>query len=218
MIPLRDVIPSRTLPGVTLALIAANALAFVYELSLGRDLEPFLAAHGLVPARFSVEALLTSLFLHQSVVHVGGTMLYLWLFADNLEDRMGHGRFAAFYLLCGTAAAAAHAIAHPDSRVPLVGASGAVAGVLGAYFVLYPRSKIVTLLPMLPFLRLVEVPAVFFLGVWVLLQFAGGAGSLAGAAGGIASWAHLAGFGTGAAAVRLFRRPERQRVEWWNDA
>lgn len=221
MIPLRDVIPSRTLPGVTLALIAANALAFVYQLSLGRELEPYLAAHGLVPARFSVETLLTSLFVHNGIVHALGTMLYLWLFGDNVEDRMGHGRFAVFYLLCGTAAAAAHAIAHPDSREPLAGASGAVAGVLGGYFVLYPRSRIVTLLPMLPFIRIVEVPAVFFLGVWALLQLAGSAGSIAGAtepAGGIAMWAQLGAFGTGAAAVRLFRRPERQRVEWWNDA
>jgi membrane associated rhomboid family serine protease len=149
-------------------------------------------------------------------------MLYLWIFGDNVEDRMGHGRFLVFYLLCGTAAALAQTIVNPDSVVPMVGASGAIAGVMGAYFVLYPRSRIVTLLPLFFFFQIVEVPAIFFLGFWFLLQLLNGVGSMATATGsntgGIAFWAHAAGFLAGLSGVLVFRRPERQRVEWWNDA
>jgi membrane associated rhomboid family serine protease len=136
---------------------------------------------------------------------------------------MGHGRFLVFYLLCGTAAALAQTIVNPDSVVPMVGASGAIAGVMGAYFVLYPRSRIVTLLPLFFFFQIVEIPAIFFLGFWFLMQLLSGVGSMATAtggepAGGIAFWAHAAGFAAGLSGVLVFRRPERQRVEWWNDA
>jgi membrane associated rhomboid family serine protease len=222
MIPLRDVVPSRTVPVVTIAIIAISTAAFLYELSLGRDLDPFLARFGLVPARFSLLALVTSMFLHGSVLHLGGNMLYLWIFGDNVEDRMGHGRFIAFYLLCGAGAALAQTAMGPDSPVPMVGASGAIAGVMGAYFVLYPRSKIVTLLPPILVIRLVEVPAIFFLGLWFLLQRVSGLGSIAAtssglAAGGVAFWAQVAGFVVGASGVVLLKRPERQRVEWWDD-
>jgi membrane associated rhomboid family serine protease len=149
-------------------------------------------------------------------------MLFLWIFGDNVEDRMGHGRFVAFYLLCGAAAALAQTAMSPDSIVPMVGASGAVAGVMGAYFVLYPHSRIVTLVPILFFIHIMEVPAIIFLGVWFLLQFVSGVGSIAAAtggepAGGIAFWAHVAGFIAGLGGVLVFRRPERQRDEWWND-
>jgi membrane associated rhomboid family serine protease len=222
MIPLRDVIPSRTTPYVTFLLIGLNTLVFMYQFSLGETVEEFILYFGLIPAAFSWVAVLTSMFLHGGLLHFGGNMLYLWIFGDNVEDRMGHGRFLVFYLLCGTAAALAQTIVNPDSVVPMVGASGAIAGVMGAYFVLYPRSRIVTLLPLFFFFQIVEVPAIFFLGFWFLLQLLNGVGSMATATGsntgGIAFWAHAAGFLAGLSGVLVFRRPERQRVEWWNDA
>jgi rhomboid family protein len=222
MIPLRDIIPSRTTPVVTIALIAINVLVFLYELSLGRAVDAFTLYWGLVPAAFSWVAVLTSMFLHGGIMHVAGNMLYLWIFGDNVEDRMGHGRFLVFYLLCGTAAALAQTITQPDSVVPMVGASGAIAGVMGAYFVLYPKSRIVTLIPLFFIFQVVEVPAILFLGIWFLMQFINGLGSIvtvAGgqSAGGIAFWAHVAGFVAGISGVVVFRRPERQRVEWWHD-
>ena len=223
MIPLRDVIPSRTTPYVTFALIAVNTLVFLLELSLGDSVEEFILYWGLVPAAFSWITVLTSMFLHGGLLHFGGNMLYLWIFGDNVEDRMGHGRFLSFYLLCGAAAALAQTAMNPDSVVPMVGASGAIAGVMGAYFVLYPRSRIVTLIPIIVFFQVVEIPAIFFLGIWFLMQFVSGLGSIATTvsgepAGGVAFWAHVAGFVAGISGVVVFRRPERQRVEWWNDA
>jgi membrane associated rhomboid family serine protease len=217
MIPLYDVIPSRTLPVVTVALILLNALVFLFELSLGSAVDLLLLTYGLVPADFSLPTLFTSMFLHGGFTHVGGNMLFLWIFGDNVEDRMGHGRFLAFYLLCGAAAALAQTLMQPASLVPMVGASGAVAGVMGAYFVLYPHSRIVTLV----FFYFIEVPAILFLGLWFFMQFVSGVGSIAAtsdvAAGGIAFWAHVAGFAAGVAGVFFFRQPERQRVEWWDD-
>ena len=222
MIPLRDVIPSRTTPFITITLIVLNALVFLYEFLLGEHINEFIFAFGLIPATFSWFAVFTSMFLHGGLLHFGGNMLYLWIFGDNVEDRMGHGRFLAFYLLCGIAAALGQTFTAPNSVVPMVGASGAVAGVMGAYFVLYPRSRIVTLLPFIVFWQVVEVPAIFFLGVWFLMQFVSGVGSIASAvsgepAGGVAFWAHVAGFVAGLVGVWAFKRPERQRVEWWND-
>ena len=223
MIPLRDVIPSRTTPFVTIGLIVVNVLAFLYEMTLDeRSLEAFILYFGLVPAAFAWVAVLTSMFVHGGLLHVGGNMLFLWIFGDNVEDRMGHGRFIVFYLLCGAAAAFAQTAITPDSLVPMVGASGAVAGVMGAYFVLYPHSRIVTLVPLFIFMHIMEVPAIVFLGLWFLLQFVSGVGSIAAAtggepAGGIAFWAHVAGFVAGVSGVIVFKRPERQRVEWWND-
>ena len=221
MIPLRDVIPSRTTPVVTVALIVVNALVFLYEFSLGPDVNEFIIAYGLIPSAFSWATLLTSMFLHGGFLHCAGNMLYLWIFGDNVEDRMGHGRFLTFYLLCGTAAALAQTIMSPDSVVPMVGASGAIAGVMGAYFVMYPHSRIVTLVPIFLFIQLIEVPAIFFLGIWFVMQFLSGVGSIATAAsrqpaGGVAFWAHVAGFAAGVGGVFLFRRPERQKVEWWD--
>ena len=221
MIPLRDVIPSRTTPYVTISLIVVNVLVFLYEFSLADRVNEFIIAFGLIPAAFSWATLLTSMFLHGGFLHVAGNMLYLWIFGDNVEDRFGHGRFLVFYLLCGTVAALAQTIMSPDSVIPMVGASGAIAGVMGAYFVMYPHSRIVTLLPIFIFIQLIEVPAIFFLGIWFLMQFLSGVGSIATAAtrepaGGVAFWAHVAGFVAGVGGVFLFRRPERQRVEWWD--
>jgi len=222
MIPLRDIIPSRTTPVVTISIIALNVLVFIYELSLGRAVDAFTLYYGLVPAAFSWTNVFTSMFLHGSFLHVTGNMLYLWIFGDNVEDRMGHGRFLVFYLLCGMAAALAQTVTAPESAIPMVGASGAIAGVMGAYFVLYPRSRIVTLIPIFFFFQVIEVPAIFFLGIWFLMQFVSGVGSIVSvgqtaATGGIAFWAHVAGFVAGITGVVLFKRPERQRVEWWHD-
>lgn len=221
MIPLRDVIPSRTTPFVTFILLAINTFVFVYQLMLGEAVEEFVLYFALVPAAFSWLTLVTSMFLHGGVLHFGGNMLYLWIFGDNVEDRMGHGRFLVFYLLCGAAAALAQTAFEPDSVVPMLGASGAIAGVMGAYLVLYPRSRVVTLLPFIIFFHVVEIPAIFFLGLWFLMQLLSGVGSIAGAAGGapaggIAFWAHIAGFVAGVSGVLVFRRPERERVEWWD--
>ncbi len=222
MIPLRDVIPSRTTPYTTVTLIVLNILVFLYQFALGEQVNDFILHYGLVPAAFSWVAVFTSMFLHGGFLHVGGNMLYLWIFGDNVEDRVGHGRFLVFYLLCGIAAALAQAIINPDSVVPMVGASGAVAGVMGAYFVLYPHSRVVTLIPLFVYFHVMEVPAIFFLGIWFLMQFLNGVGSIATAVpgqagGGIAFWAHVAGFLAGMIGVLVFRRPERQRVEWWHD-
>ena len=222
MIPLRDVIPSRTTPYVTISLVAINVLVFLYQFSLGPGVNEFVLTFGLVPSDFSWINVFTSMFLHGGFLHVAGNMLYLWIFGDNVEDRMGHGRFVAFYLLCGTAAALGQTLTVPDSVVPMVGASGAVAGVMGAYFVLYPHSRIVTLVPLFIFIQIIEVPAIFFLGIWFVMQLLSGVGSIAAAteghpSGGIAFWAHVAGFAAGIVGVFAFRRPQRQRVEWWND-
>ncbi len=219
MIPLRDVIPSRTTPFVTVTIIVVNALVFAFELLLGDATNELLIEFGLVPAFFSWGNVISSMFLHGGLLHFGGNMLYLWIFGDNVEDRMGHGRFLFFYLLCGIAAALAQTLTNPHSLVPMIGASGAIAGVMGAYFVLYPHSRIVTLA--LPLIILIEIPAILFLGIWFLMQLVSGVGSIATVAersgGGIAFWAHAAGFAAGALGVFVFRRPERQRVEWWND-
>ena len=222
MIPLRDVIPSRTTPYTTITIIVLNSIVFFYQLALGDQVNDFILAFGLIPAAVSWVTVFTSMFLHGSLLHVGGNMLYLWIFGDNVEDRMGHGRFVAFYLLCGVAAALTQAIINPDSAVPMVGASGAIAGVMGAYFVLYPHSRIVTLVPLFVYFQVMEVPAILFLGIWFLMQFISGVGSIATAVsgepgGGIAFWAHVAGFVAGVSGVLVFRRPERQRVEWWHN-
>lgn len=217
MIPLRDIIPSRTAPIVTVILIAINALAFVFELSLPEvPRQTFLTTFGVVPADFTWLTVFTSMFLHGGWLHFLGNMLYLWIFGDNVEDRMGHGRYLVFYLLCGTVAAIAQVLVSPDSTIPTIGASGAIAGVMGAYFVLYPHSRILTLIPIFVFLEVVEVPAIFFLGFWFLMQLLSGVGSIAmrvqSGTGGIAFWAHVAGFAAGAIGVFGFKRRGR---EYW---
>jgi membrane associated rhomboid family serine protease len=221
MIPLRDVIPSRTTPFVTIGIIALNVLAFWFELSLSPNTRQlFLRAYGVVPADFAWLTLFSSMFLHGGWLHIIGNMWYLWIFGDNVEDRLGHGRYLVFYLLCGAVAALAQTLVNPDSYVPTIGASGSIAGVMGAYFVLYPRSRVLTLIPLFIFIEIIEIPALFFLGFWFLMQLFSGAGSIAqttGTQGGIAFWAHVAGFLAGLGGVFIFRRPERQRVEWWGE-
>ena len=215
MIPLRDVIPSRTTPVVTTALIAINALVFFYQWSLGpEEGTRFIFDWGLIPAFFSWLNVLTSMFLHGGFLHAGGNMLYLWIFGDNVEDRLGHARFVAFYLFCGVAAALAQAFVSPSSRVPMVGASGAIAGVMGAYFVMYPHSRVLVLMFLVFYINVIEIPAVFFLAFWFFMQVIGGLGRAAEAAstGGVAFWAHAGGFAAGALSARFLRRPDR--MEW----
>jgi membrane associated rhomboid family serine protease len=219
MIPLRDVIPSRTRPVVAITLVVLNVLVYLRQMGLSDpEFETFVRTFGLIPATFSWADAFSSMFVHGGLLHLVGNMLYLWIFGDNVEDRMGHGRFLLFYLLCGVTAALAQTFVSAGSLVPMVGASGAIAGVMGAYFVLYPKSRVLTLFPF-P-LSVIEIPAVYLLGLWFVMQFVNGLGSLAPAAegrlaGGVAFWAHIAGFVAGVLLIFVFRRPERARVEWW---
>jgi membrane associated rhomboid family serine protease len=218
VIPLRDSARSRRFPVVNVALIAVNVAVFLYEMTLStRQVDALFRAFGLVPARFGAAGvysflpLLTSQFLHGGPLHVGANMLYLWVFGDNVEDRMGHLRYLVFYLLLGTISGLTHVMFNLRSRVPTVGASGAVAGILGAYFLMFPRSRVVALVPLVFFWSVTEVPAVVFLLFWFVLQLASGVAS-AGAAqvgSGVAWWAHIGGFAAGAALVGLFR-PKRR--------
>ncbi len=217
MIPLRDVIPSRTTPYITVTIIALNALAWLVEIGMPPDvLQPFLTLYGVVPADFRSLTLVTSMFLHGSWMHVIGNMWYLWIFGDNVEDRLGHGRFIIFYLLCGIAASAGQIAIDPDSTLPTIGASGAIAGVMGAYFVLYPRARVLTLVPLILWWELIELPAIFLLGFWFLLQlFSAGAIAVTASThggGGVAFMAHVAGFVAGIGGV--FALKQRTRTRW----
>lgn len=197
MFPLRDDVPSKTVPFVTYALVAANAAVFYHELTLGRRLGPFIDAHALVPAQPSFPDLVTSMFLHGGWMHVIGNLWSLWIFGDNVEDRLGHFRYLAFYLLCGLAAGVVQVLAQPGSAVPVIGASGAIAGVFGAYLFFFPRAKVTTVVPIFIFLHYAEVPAFLYLGVWFLTQLYAGTMSPGSAFGGVAWWAHIGGFLTG---------------------
>ena len=218
MIPLRDIIPSRSTPYVTVVIIIINAIAWFYEISMPeRTLQQFLSVYGVVPARFEMSTLVTSMFLHGSWSHFIGNMWYLWIFGDNVEDRVGHGRFIAFYLLCGVVAALGHVAMDPASTLPTIGASGAIAGVMGGYFVLYPQSRVLTLIPLVFYVEIIELPAVLLLGFWFVMQLFN-AGVIAvtsnSSSGGIAFVAHVAGFVAGLAGVFLFRKRART-AEWW---
>jgi membrane associated rhomboid family serine protease len=217
MLPLRDVKPSPTTPNVTIGIIALNALAWFYEVAMPRDeLTVFLQIYGIVPGAFIPSTLLTAMFLHGSWSHVIGNMWYLWIFGDNVEDRLGHGRFVAFYLICGIAAAFGQMVLDPESTLPMIGASGAIAGVMGAYFVLYPHSRVLTLIPLIIFWEIIELPAIMLLGFWFLMQlFSAGAIAVTASTGGggVAFMAHIAGFVVGMIGVFAFRR--RERPERW---
>ncbi|HEY4882111.1 MAG TPA: rhomboid family intramembrane serine protease [Myxococcales bacterium] len=235
LIPIRDTIPHRNPPVVTWALIAANIAVFLYELTLGPDeLQALFYMFGVVPARYShpewAEIIglrvdnywpfLTCMFLHGGWAHVIGNMWTLWIFGDNVEDRMGRVRFLLFYLLTGVVAGITHWFTNIDSTVPTVGASGAIAGVLGAYFVLFRESRIVVMFPVFFFPFFFELPAVTYLLFWFLSQVLSGtiAGLTASDVGGIAFWAHVGGFVAGVLFHRLFLLPEPQRPRrFWRD-
>ena len=216
MFPISDVIPSRTRPVVTIGLIVLNTAAYLYQLQLDATaVQRLVFGYGVIPASFTFADAITSLFLHADVVHIGGNMVFLWIFGDNVEDRLGHVRYLAFYLLCGIAGALAETFAEPASFVPMIGASGAVAGVMGAYFLLYPHSRVLTVVFLIFFLDIIEIPAVFLLGVWFLLQLAHGALAPDGPGGGIAFWAHAGGFITGAVVGVVVRMRALTDRSYW---
>jgi membrane associated rhomboid family serine protease len=221
LFPIRDTIPSRSLPLVTWTLIAVNVVVFLFELTLPPELlERFFNVYGMVPAAFggapptaaplpesSSISFFTSMFLHGGLFHLIANMWTLWIFGDNVEDRMGPLRFLVFYLLCGLIAALAHLLTNLGSSVPTVGASGAIAGVLGAYFILFPYSRVVTLIPIFFWPVFVQLPAFFYLGFWFLTQvMSGGMATGSADAGGIAWWAHVGGFVAGVLLYRFFLR------------
>jgi membrane associated rhomboid family serine protease len=216
MIPLRDSVRPRTTPFVNWILIALNLYVFVREIMLPEaQLNMVFYGLGLVPASVSQMLLggsavspvlltfITSMFLHGGWTHVLGNMLFLWVFGDNVEDRLGHFKFLLFYLAVGIIGGVAHIFLNPFSEVPVVGASGAIAGVLGAYFVTFPRARVLTLLPIIIFFTIVEVPAVIFLAFWFVLQLFNGTASLGGAANPVAWWAHVGGFLGGIILIKI---------------
>ncbi len=227
MIPLRDHNPSGTVPVVTVGLILANSLVFLYQVSLGPAMEPFLFRYGLVPivvTHFTripgigfldvARSFFTCMFLHGGWFHILGNMWYLWIFGDNVEDRLGHLRFFFFYLACGLAAGVMQYLLNPYSQVPMIGASGAIAGVLGAYLICFPRARVDLLIFFFFIVDIVSVPASFVLGLWFVLQFFNGTlslGASTAAGGGVAWWAHVGGFLAGMFLVRLLPRARRSR-------
>ena len=238
MFPLKDDVPSRSFPLVTVALIVVNVAIYFYEFALwfdptggtaqgGRLYEAFLFEFGLLPCRLAEQCpprlttslagapapwltVLTSMFVHGGLFHVAGNMLYLWIFGDNVEDVMGRRRFLVFYLLCGGVAAAAQALANPASAVPMVGASGAVSGALGAYLLLYPNARVWTLIMFGFFWRVVPIPALVVLGFWIVVQLVNALVTFGeDKAGGVAFLAHVGGFVAGMALVHVFRQRSR---------
>jgi membrane associated rhomboid family serine protease len=221
MIPIRDTVPRKTVPVVTWSLIAINVAVFVWELSLGPALGGEIARLSFQPARFfgagpqaDLDAvsrllpLITSQFLHGGWLHLAGNMIFLAIFGDNVEDALGHILFVLFYLFCGAAACLTQGFSQPASTVPMVGASGAIAGVLGAFFLLFPTARVLTLFILFVFFPVVEIPAFFFLLYWFLLQFVSGArlfGLAGAAADGVAWWAHVGGFAAGLSVALVVR-------------
>jgi membrane associated rhomboid family serine protease len=218
MFPVSDVIPSRTTPFVTVGLIVLNSLVFLYELQLSRpELQLFVQVFGVVPVDFNWPSLITSMFLHEGWMHLLGNMLYLWIFGDNVEDQLGHFGFLVFYLGAGAAAALGQVYVSAGSTIPMIGASGAIAGVMGAYFVLYPHSRVLTVVFLLFFMDMVEIPAIFFLGIWFIKELFSGVGSLGARSlnGGVAFWAHVAGFAVGAVIGLFWRVRNPPQREYW---
>lgn len=206
MIPIRDTTPTRNIPVVNNLIIALNVLVYLIQMAQGPGLERFIYIFGLVPARYSnpqiseyftfgqqVFSVLSFMFLHGGFWHILGNMWSLYIFGDNVEDHLGHSRYLIFYLLCGIASGLSHLFFNIDSNVPTIGASGAIAGVMGAYFILHPNSRILTLIPIIFIPWFIEIPAYFFLGIWFIIQFLNAAASHADM-GGIAWWAHIGGF------------------------
>ncbi len=222
MIPIRDELRTRTTPVVNYLLIALNVIVFIFMALTPSQSESIVRQYAMIPARVTshldfgdVVNIFTSMFMHAGLAHIAGNMLYLWIFGDNVEDALGHGRYLVFYLLGGVIASVTHILTNPSSSIPTVGASGAIAAVLGAYLILYPGSRVVTLIPLGFFLRLTAVPAVIVLGLWFLLQFVEGLITLGSTAdvGGVAVWAHIGGFIAGIILAKLFA--QRQESSYY---
>jgi membrane associated rhomboid family serine protease len=221
MLPYRDNIPSRRVPFITWGLIGINVIVFIFELMEGANLDQVFFQFGMVPAyvtagiygpRYEIVPFLTSMFMHAGWLHIAGNMLYLYIFGDNVEDRMGHVLFLFFYLLSGVGAGMLHLATDPHSMVPTVGASGAIAGVMGAYLVLYPKARVRSVVILVYFIRIMDIPAIIFLGFWFVLQFFSGVASLgATEAGGVAFWAHVGGFIVGIVGGLLARLLTKDR-------
>ena len=224
MIPLKDNIPTRQVPIVTLVIIGLNAYVYLKEFLLGPlASQRFIFYYGLIPCgltggcevmgrAFSQEVtLFTSMFVHAGFFHFAGNMLYLWIFGNNVEDSMGRGRFTIFYLLSGLGAAVAQILPDPASRIPMIGASGAISGVLGAYLLLFPRAKVLTLIWLGIFTQVIEIPAFIVLGFWIVVQLFNGLLTFNFQGGGVAWFAHIGGFAAGMALIGLFK----QRVVPW---
>jgi membrane associated rhomboid family serine protease len=221
LIPLKDDIPSTHFPLVTVIFVCINVLVFLFQFSLGKQAQGFAAAFGATPFEITHHVdlaptiifpvfltIFTAMFLHGGILHLAGNMLYLWIFGDNVEDAMGSIRFLFFYLACGVIAALAHIATEPNSMIPMIGASGAISGVLGAYLLLYPRAKVLTLITLFYFIRIVKLPAVILLGFWIVIQFLSGALSLTNktGGGGVAWFAHIGGFIAGMVLIPFFKK------------
>jgi membrane associated rhomboid family serine protease len=216
VIPIRDSQPSYSKPYVTMVLIAINVLVFLHQVSLDSfSLNYFIARYGMIPARFQISDVFTSMFLHGGWLHLIGNMWFLWIYGDNIEDTLGHGKYLLFYLLCGVAAAMAQVAVSLDSRVPNIGASGAIAGVMGAYLVKFPHSRITTLVFVFVFVTTVEVPALIILAFWFVIQFFSGVGSIGEyhlSRGGVAWFAHIGGFVAGMLLIKIMKTRERYHL------
>jgi len=228
MIPLRDNIPSSRAPVLTIGLIAVNVLVYIIQMMLPpQEVVEFIRLYGLIPLEISsgnpfiphpvplYATIFTSMFIHGGLFHLGGNMLYLWIFGDNVEDRMGRQKFLMFYLLSGVGAAAAQIWADPASKIPMIGASGAISGVLGAYLFLFPHARVLTLIPLGLFSRVIEIPALVVLGFWIIVQVLNGVMTFGAKAGGVAWLAHVGGFVAGLVMVIPFagRRKRRHRED-----
>jgi membrane associated rhomboid family serine protease len=228
VIPLRDENPTQTVPFVTFIIILINVVVFLYELALGNNLDSFIKSYALFPGNFTqgigssqftlslFMPIFSSMFLHGGFIHIIGNMLYFWIFGNNIEDVLGHLKFLLFYLICGIGAALTHILSAPDSTLPTLGASGAIAGVLAAYLVLFPRARILTLIPIFFFIELAELPAFLIIGLWFVLQLANGVASItslpiAAGAGGVAWFAHIGGFLTGLLLILVLPKRKKER-------
>lgn len=227
MFPLKDNIQAKTFPLINIGLILINIIFFMYQMSNGSKANQFIFEFGFIPSRFFAQQaegwlslsgflpVFSSMFLHANLIHLISNMWMLWIFGDNVEDCMGHGRYLLFFIICGVASIAAQAIANPQSAIPMIGASGAISGVLGAYFLTYPNARILTLLPIFILIYLIELPAYFFLGFWFIMQFVQGSlyslNSEQTAGGGVAWWAHVGGFAAGVMLLQVFRCKDWQR-------
>jgi len=229
MFPLKDNIPAKNFPYVNIGLIVINSVFFIFQMSYGLEFDQLIFTLGFIPARFLAQQgenflnpigflpVFSSMFMHANLIHLLSNMWMLWIFGDNVEDCMGHGRFLLFFLLCGIASVLAQTISNPQSTIPMVGASGAISGVLGAYIITFPKARILTLVPIVILFYIIELPAYFFLGFWFVLQFIQGALYSLNAdqvvGGGVAWWAHVGGFVAGVIFLQVFKCKDWQRPE-----
>lgn len=224
MIPIRDEIKTHRPPIMTYLLIALNIFVFILQWMAGANQEAFIYEYALIPGNLTtsvnldnVTDIFSSMFMHAGLLHLGGNMLYLWIFGDNVEDAMGKVKYLIFYLIGGVVAALTHTLFNPNSQIPTVGASGAIAAVLGAYLILYPQSRVLTFIPLGFFMRLTLIPAAIVLGLWFVLQLFNGVATIGMPdISGTAFWAHIGGFVAGIILVKFFatRKKSQNQANW----